>query len=220
MGNRNQMKAFKQTSFLPEAPPPKTYRAIRHDVVRKRQAENADDAHHPGEKIAQIQKVLGKQKDLKILELFAGEGNLTAEYEKRGEVFCYDKKLGTGDSYIVFHELIGMKYLYDVIDLDPYGFPNRFFPDIFLLIESGFMFITMPKPWVNIPNGITRKHLENYYGMENPSLETIYGSLYRWGLCHWREIEALDIIDLGRLWRIALRVERVKATEYCGVRNR
>ena len=29
----------------------KTYRAIRHDIVRKKQDENANEVHHPKEKI-------------------------------------------------------------------------------------------------------------------------------------------------------------------------
>lgn len=36
----------------------KTYRAIRHDVVRLKQKNNDSDVHHPDEKINQINKVL------------------------------------------------------------------------------------------------------------------------------------------------------------------
>ena len=55
----------------------KTYRAIRHDVVRNRQSKNSDDAHHPAAKNLQIDKILNGMENLKILELFAGRGNLT-----------------------------------------------------------------------------------------------------------------------------------------------
>ncbi len=44
---------MQQTLFNMEEPK-KTYRAIRHDVVRKRQADYCDTAHHPDEKINQI----------------------------------------------------------------------------------------------------------------------------------------------------------------------
>jgi hypothetical protein len=88
----------------------KTYRAIRHDVVRKKQRENDNSVHHPDEKIAQVEFALKDRKDLKILELFAGQGNLTKVYENYGQVFAYDKKhLKTGDSFIEFHKLIGEK---------------------------------------------------------------------------------------------------------------
>jgi len=198
----------------------KTYRAIRHDVVRAKQKSNSEEVHHPVEKLEQIDKVLKGSSKLKILELFCGCKNLTPTYEKYGRVECYDKKLKTGDSYTIFHKLIGEKKKYNVIDLDPYGFPNRFFPDIFLLIEHGYLFLTMPKPYVNILNGITKRHLTCYYGEYNPPIDVILSKIKDYGLCHWRNTEVVDLIDLGRLWRIALRVDRVKATEYCGVRNR
>ena len=54
----------------------KTYRAIRHDVIRKRQSEYCDTAHHPNEKINQIRKVLSEicgWGDLSILEETAQE---------------------------------------------------------------------------------------------------------------------------------------------------
>ena len=134
----------------------KTYRAIRHDVVRAKQKQNDNEVHHPDEKINQIKKVFAEfewdnDKNPKILEMFAGQGNLTNIYEAYGDVTAYDKKhLKTGDSFLEYHRLIADKKKFDIIDLDPYGFPNRFFPDVFLLIDKGVMFITMPKPYDNI----------------------------------------------------------------------
>jgi len=198
----------------------KTYRAIRHDVVRALQASNDDSVHHPDEKIMQLDRVLdGEGK--KILELFSGQGNLTNKYNEYGEVDCYDRKyLKTGDSFVVFHRLIGEKKTYDVIDLDPYGFPNRFFPDIFLLIKDGLLVITMPKPYVNILNGITQTFLTAYFGEQNPSKEVIIEQIATWGICHWRKVTLIDSIDLKSVWRFVFRVKLVKATEYTGVRNR
>jgi len=200
----------------------KTYRAIRHDIVRQKQAENSSEVHHPDEKINQIHKVLdGQLKDASILELFAGRGNCTRHYEKYGKVHCYDKKyLKTGDSFREYHRLIADNKIYDVIDLDPYGFPNRLFPDIYLLIENGFLFVTMPKPFVNIMNGITRTHMISYYDEHNPPLDKILETYVKWGLCHWREVQVIDVVDCNSIWRIALSVKKVKATEYTGVKNR
>ena len=199
----------------------KTYRAIRHDVVRQRQYNNDGLAHHPKHKSIQIDKCLEGKSGLKILELFSGRGNTTRILEKYGEVDAYDKTyLKTGDSYLVYHKLISEKKKYDVIDLDPYGFPSRFFPDIFLLIDNGIMFITMPKPSVNILNGITQTHLMVYFGDKNPSKETIIKKIAVFGLCHWRQIECINYVDLKSVWRFAFHVKKVKATEYTGVRNR
>ena len=125
----------------------------------------------------------------KILELFSGQGNLTKLYENYGSVTAYDKKhLKTGDSFLEYHRLISDRKKFNVIDLDPYGFPNRFFPDIFLLIDKGILFVTMPKPYVNILNGITQTHLICYYGTHNPTKEQIIEKIGFFGLCHWRKI--------------------------------
>jgi len=204
--------------------PEKTYRAIRHDIVRKKQSENSSEVHHPNEKINQIEWVLNNlniQKGHEILELFSGQGNLTKVYEKYGNVTVCDKKYQkTGDSYLLYHKFIYEKKKFSVIDLDPYGFPNRFFPDIFLLMDSGILFVTMPKPYVNILNGITRTHLISYYGEHNPSEDVIIEQIVLWGLCHWRKVELIDSIDCKSIWRFAFNVEKVKATDYTGVRNR
>ena len=207
----------------------KTYRAIRHDVVRNKQNDNSDFLHHPNHKTKQIRKILKtslgffeeNHNIIKILELFSGRGNLTKVYEDYGQVDAYDKKwLKTGDSYRVFHGLIYEKNKYQIVDLDPYGFPIRFFPDIFLLIDNGVLFVTMPKPYVNILNGITATHLASYFGEKNPSKEKIINRIALWGLCHWRKVELLSCIDCKSIWRFAFNVEKVKATDYTGVKNR
>jgi tRNA G26 N,N-dimethylase Trm1 len=202
----------------------KTYRAIRHDVVRNKQKENSSEVHHPNEKLNQIEWVLNNlniQKGHEILELFCGQGNLTEAYKKFGNVTECDKKYKkTGDSYLLFHKLIYEKKKFSIIDLDPYGFPNRFFPDIFLLIDDGILFVTMPKPYVNILNGITQTHLISYYGEQNPSEDSIIERIALWGLCHWRKVELIDSIDCKSIWRFAFSVTKVKATDYTGVRNR
>jgi hypothetical protein len=202
----------------------KTYRAIRHDVVRKNQADNNNLVHHPHEKIGQIEWVmhnLNIQSGHEILELFSGQGNLTGIFKQFGNVTACDRKyLKTGDSFLLFHRLIYEKRKFSVIDIDPYGFPNRFFPDIYLLIDDGVLFITMPKPYVNILNGITRTHLISYFNEPNPSEEAVIDKFVSWGLCHWRQVELIDSIDCKSIWRFAFHVRKVKATDYTGVRNR
>ena len=219
------MAKIKQLSFLELPPEPtKTYRAIRHDVVRKKQAINSSEVHHPDEKTNQIEWVmqnLNVQNGHDILELFAGRGNLTNIYKQFGQVTACDRKYcKTGDSFLLFHKMIAEKKKFTVIDLDPYGFPSRLFPDIFLLIDDGLIFVTMPKPYVNVLNGITQTHLIAYFGEPNPSEDTIIDQIVTWGLCHWRQVELIDSIDCSSVWRFAFSVVKVKATDYTGVRNR
>ena len=233
--------SLEQTKLFEDVVPVKTYRAIRHDVVRKRQADNCPTAHHPDAKIDQVRrciKGLAGWCDLSVLELFAGNGNLTRVYAEYGEVYANEYKgsvyenlkANTSDLYLVacnrvdsfkdFHSLIALGQTFDVIDLDPYGFPTRFFPDVCLLIENGLMFVTMPKPAVNILNGITQTHLISYFGEQNPTENAVIERIATFGLCHWRQVTLLDRLDLKSVWRFCFQVEKVKATDYTGVRNR
>jgi len=206
--------------FYEQAETGKTYRAIRHDVIRNKQSLNSVDVHHPRDKADQIIKVL-PAKEYNTLELFAGQGNLTPIYQAYGNVDSFDKKyLKTGDSFREFHRLIADGRTYDIIDVDPYGFPCRMFPDLFLLLDSGYLFVTMPKPYVNILNGITQTFLLCYFGDTNPSLANVVDQFALWGLCHWRKVELLSAVDLDSAWRLAFKVDKVLATEYTGVRNR
>jgi len=236
-----QKLLFDEKDVFAEGKKDKTYRAIRHDVVRLKQDVNCNTVHHPVKKILQIRKVLSgfnNGKNLRILELFAGHGNLTKVYSEFGHVTANEKSkkvyqrlientsafsnvdCNNVNSFYDFHTLIARKKVFDVIDLDPYGFPNRFFPDIFMLIDSGVLLITMPKPYVNILNGITAAHLISYYGEQNPSEQKIIEKIVLYGLCHWRRVELISRMDFKSIWRFAFSVEKIKATDYTGVRNR
>ena len=202
----------------------KSYRAIRHDVVRAKQSQNSNEVHHPDEKINQIESILKNyhiKDNHKILELFAGQGNLTKVYKKYGEVIACDKKYcKTGNSFLLYHKMIYEKQKFSIVDIDPYGFPTRLFPDIFLLIDNGLLFVTMPKPYVNILNGITQAHLISYFGEPNPSEKAIIEKIATWGLCHWRKVQLISSVDCKSIWRFCFHVEKVKATDYTGVKNR
>jgi len=198
-----------------------TYRAIRHKIVRQKQKNNDISINHPIEKINQIKTNLSKNMNYKILELFSGQGTLTKVYQEYGVVDSFDKTtLDTGDSYLIFHKLISEKKKYDVIDVDPYGFPNRFFPDIFLLMDETKFFLTFPKPYVNILNGITQTHLYSYFQKTNPSKDEILERIALFGLCHWKKVELIDSFETRSNWRFVFNVSKVLATSYTGTNNR
>ena len=204
---------------VPEAPK-KTYRAIRHDIVRQRQRENIASTNHTTEKRLQVERILAGKSNLAILELFAGDGFLTRALEPFGQVTSLDKRHGTGDSFLEYHRYIADRRKFDVVDADPYGFPSRLFPDIFLLIDDGIFLVTIPSASVNIPNGLVKTHLQSYYGEELPDIDAISKRIAEYGLCHWRQVTEIDCIKIGRMWRVAYEVKKVSATDYTGVRNR
>ena len=188
---------------------------------RKIQKEYTNEYHHPIEKIEQINKILQNKifdKKFKILELFCGNGNLTREYKKYGIVESYDKICGDEDSYRLFHKLIYNKCQYDLIDLDPYGFPVRFFPDIYLLIKDGFLIVTISK--LKKANLWTLKLMESYFGVRKPNIDKIIKTICNEGMKHWRFVNLINFIDLGKVYRILFSVNRVHACKFCGTTNR
>ena len=43
------------------------------------------------------------------------------------------------------YRLVANSQVYDVIDLDPYGFPSRYFPHVFHLIRDGLLLLHFQK---------------------------------------------------------------------------
>lgn len=193
----------------------KTKNALKHDKQRKAQKDDKQNTNHTQIKLNQILKTV-KTDNNKILELFEGNGKLTSLWKTLGIVQTNNKQ----NAYRLFHGLIFEGKKYDIIDLDPYGFPSRFFPDIFLLMDKGLMFITFPHISVNVLNGITKQHFLNYYGYQKPSINQIIEKIKGYALCHWRKCDLIDCVNMGRVFRICFSVEKIKATEYCKVRNR
>lgn len=197
-----------------------------HKKVRTIQAKK-EKLHHQ-EKLFQLKRIFTKEKLLKqlskritILELFAGvDSPITEFYESLGTVNSYDKLLDTGDSYITFHKLIGERKKYSIIDLDPYGFPSRFFPDIFLLCkDKSYLVVTFPYPSANILNKIKAKHLQIYFGESNPSVTTIITKIKEYGLFHWRKINLVNMITFDKMYRLIFSVKKLNASDYCKSAN-
>jgi hypothetical protein len=71
-----QKLLFDEKDVFAEGKKDKTYRAIRHDVVRLKQDVNCNTVHHPVKKILQIRKVLsgfnnGKKLKQRTILVFA-----------------------------------------------------------------------------------------------------------------------------------------------------
>ena len=130
------------------------HNADSHKKTRLGQNQNIDEYHHPSEKIIQLQKydhlLYGE-----ILEVFAGQGNLTKYYKNFGNVTPLTKDTH-GSSFDAIYKLRGDGLKYDVIDIDSYGYPDRFFPVVFEIMKDECLLIfTFPIVGVNCLNGIT-----------------------------------------------------------------
>lgn len=182
---------------------------------RKRQKQNLIEFTHPKEKTDQIRRILESHsfnKKYKILELFCGSGNLTQIYKTYGNVSAYDKAKGDGDSYLIFHKLISERKKFDLIDIDTYGYPGRFLPDIFLLIKKGYLFLTFCKD--SKPNRWNRSMLNNYFGSPRPRVDDIIKTICKESMKQWRETKLIEYIDLGKVYRFVFSVERINCRKY------
>lgn len=209
-----------------------TVSSVKHKYIRLKQAANDDKHHHPVEKTEQVYRVLGEQDlgfPITILETNAGWGNLTQEYRKFGVVLAQDieankvehlKQFSSVvakrcDSFKEMHRQVyeGMKF--DVVDLDPYGFPSRFFPHVFELIEDGHLFVTFPKMGVQQINKITKEHYRVFWGMtladKDRQEELIHKKIKDYGFQSFRRVELVDSVDLGRMFRFAYKVNKESA---------
>lgn len=208
--------------------------SVKHKYRRLTQNDNHDRYHHPIEKIEQIRRLLPR-KELQILETNCGWGNLTTLYQEYGTVLAWDndkKRINhiekmcmadvdaeTVDSFNEIHRLVWAKCHFDVIDLDPYGYPSRFFPHVFELIKDGYLFVTFPKLGAQKMNKITIKHLEVFWGIRRgiDYKTTILQQIATLAMQSYREANLIDEVDLGRMYRFAFKVEKKSALDLVGL---
>ena len=75
----------------------------------------------------------------------------------------------------------------------------------------------MPKPFVNIMNGITRTALVSYYDEHNPPLDKILETYVKLGSMPLeREVQVIDVVDCKSIWRIALSVKKGESNRIHG----
>lgn len=214
-----------------------TVSSVKHKYVRLNQAANENKHHHPVEKIAQIRRVLPNG-CLTILETNAGYGNLTAVYNEYGEVTAHEidaKKVAhlaaqhwadvasiKCDSFIELSRYVWLGMYWDVIDLDPYGFPSRYFPNALNLIKDGWLFVTFPKMGVQQINKIMKEHYRVFWGIALDDKETyeekVHQKLEDYGVQTGRRVTLIDSIDLGRVHRFAYRVVKTSMLDIVGLK--
>ena len=191
----------------------------KHLITRHAQSANADTHHHPKEKIDQLNEL----KDHiygDILEVFGGQGNLTAYYEKLGKVTSLTKET-TGDSFNYIYKLRAENKVYDVIDIDSYGYPSKFFPVVFEMIkDEGLLVFTFPVLGVQCLNGIVEQHFINFWGCARPTIGDVTGVVTDHALREWKIASLFSVRKIKPIWRLAFLVRQEKATLFCNVRNR
>ena len=193
--------------------------AVTHKLTRMGQVSNVERYHHPVEKIEQLENLSEYIKG-DILEVFAGQGNLTEWYQQMGTVTPMTKA-EFGSSFDAIYVLRGAKKKYSVIDIDSYGYPDLFFPIIFEMMKDECLLVfTFPIVGVNTLNGIVEQHFINFWHTDRPTIGSITGVLTDMALRNWFILSLVDVKKIKRIWRLAYLCNRHKATELCNVKNR
>ena len=191
----------------------------KHKRLRNLQSQNYESHHHPSEKISQ----LNDYKDHiygDILEVFGGKGNLTQYYQKLGVVTSLTKE-NTGDSFQYIHKLRANNKMYDVIDIDGYGYPSKFFPLVFEMIkDNGLLVFTFPVVGVQCVNGIMEQHFINFWRSSRPTIGDVTGIITDHALREWKLATLISVEKIKPIWRFIFLVKQKKATLFCNVRNR
>lgn len=213
-----------------------TATSIKHKVRRLKQSANEDRYKHTAEKIQQAEKYLSTAGN-NILETNSGFGGMTEFYNQIGVVECYDIKKDRvefidslamqsvtaihGDSEKELYKLVANKRKYDVIDLDPYGMPSRYFPHVFSLIDKGVLFVTLPMIGVAQMNKITIRHLDAFWGVslndKDKYIDLVVKRMKDYAFMHKREIRVLDVQKIDRIYRICLSVEKKSCCDIVGL---
>lgn len=189
-----------------------------HKRTRLLQKLNDESFHHPIEKELQLKDLEPYLKG-DILEVFAGYGNLTNVYERYGKVTPMTVETN-GSSFDAIYQLRANRKKYNVIDIDSYGYPDRFFPVVFeLMKEQCLLIFTFPIVGVNCVNGIVEQHFYTFY-RNIPSIGDVCGAVTDFALREWILAQLVDVRKIKRIWRFAFLCNRKKATELCFVRNR
>ena len=197
----------------------RTMTSLKHKNLRHLQKINSNSHHHPIEKVNQLKEfknfIYGD-----ILEVFAGQGNLTNFYKKLGNVTPLTKEI-TGDSFEYIYTLRSQKKVYDVIDIDGYGYPSKFFPMIIEMIkDDGLLIFTFPILGVQNINGITEQHFINFWGSYRPTVGDVTGRVTDYALRDWKLASLLSCRKIKPIWRFIFKIKQEKATLFCNVRNR
>ena len=217
-----------------------TATSIKHKVRRLSQSSNMDRYKHTEEKTSQLDTVVGllPSEGLHTLETHCGFGGMTERYQTLGDVECYDidqKRVDyvnskhmegvttiKGDSELEIFRLLANRCIYDIVDIDPYGLPSRYFPHAFYLIKNGILFLTFPVMGVAQINKITIRHYQAFWGIELADkeiyLDKIKAKLVDMAFQCKREIRFLDIVKIGRIYRMAIKVDQKSLCDIVGLK--
>lgn len=229
---RNSGKTYKEIGVILGT----TETSAKHKVRRLQQEGNQDRYKHTKEKSNQIDRFVSGF-GLHTLETHCGFGCLTEKYHEFGEVLSFDIKQDRvdeinakmmddvtcikADSEREILQLLYHRCVFNVIDVDPYGLPSRYFPHVFGLINDGWLFLTFPMMGVAQINKITIEHYRSFWGIElsdkEEYVEKIIHRLKQYAFMHKREVDVVEVEKFDRIYRMAIRVQKKSMCDIVGL---
>jgi len=188
-----------------------------------------DKNHHPVEKIKQLNQL--DLVDYKILEVFAGRGNLTSYYntksydvtslalldniEKIVDNTIKDMMTKVNDSNTYIHKLIYDEIKYDLIDVDPYNDGGQLAQNIFkLLNDNSYLIWTFPFVNAGSPPNKHKKHRYNmYWSSTNPNLDMFCDKVKEYASLSLFKVEPVSVIKFNKMRRVIFKCTKHKSTE-------
>jgi len=212
-----------------------TIGSAKHKYIRLMQVRNESKYHHPIEKTEQILKYVDFSKVKRVYETFAGHGNLSTIYAKYAKVvgidnnktkvdFCNSIRGVTcikDDSYRNIYKQILDGKRYDLIDIDGYCYPSRFFPHIFLLLNKGYLIFTFPKIGVQKCHAVYKLHYATFYGIHDtlaPYKDKVVEAVQRYGMMNFRVAKLINYTRIDRIDRFIFWVERKSSLDITGLK--
>ena len=215
-----------------------TANSVKHKVRRLNQDANEDRYRHTKEKIEQIDRIIDRDIGY-VLETHAGFGGLTNHYadlakhevlamEIKGERCLALNKHGREIVHVAKcdseHEILHHLYHrheFDILDIDPYGMPSRYFPHALKLIRNGFLFVTFPIYGVAQMNKLTIEHLRVFWNItpadKHRYCDLVISRMIDFGFMTKREVTHLETMQIGRVFRVAFKITRKSLCELVGL---
>jgi len=179
-------------------------------AVRKRQAIGDPSVHHPDEKRTQICDALGDRRDLLIYEAHAGIGGCTRAFAEHGRVIS--RTASDGQDIDLLRAQLTDPTCFDVVDLDPYGYPFNLLLEgaLRLLKPDGILFLTCPDPAKNYRGGSKRIQAALFpdgpVPFDAPAVEQL---VVRLALLRGLKLECVSRLDLPSVWRFAFQAAKL-----------
>ena len=219
-----------------------TANSVKHKVRRLQQAGGLEKYSHPKEKFDLVNPYLlelssRKGRSIDVMETHCGFGGMTRVYSQFGSVLGFDivqERIDSctescsnfvgikGDSE---RELLRLRYekkRFDLVDVDPYGLPSKYFPHVFGLIDNGLLILTFPMMGVAQINALTIKHYLVFWDIalndKDVYVEKIIKKLNDYAYIEKRKITVEKVIKINRIFRFVIKVEKISLTKLLGMK--